>query len=89
MALITVLHRVKDYDAWRKVYDDVKPMQQAGGVTAASVYRSKDDPSMVLVLHHFATMEAAEAFAASPDLRAAMERAGVEGMPRVEFFEET
>ena len=88
MTLAVVLHRVRDYRAWRQVYDDVAPMQKAGGVTAESVYQAKDDPNNVLVLHSFATRAQAETFIASPDLREAMGRAGVEGMPRIELFEE-
>jgi quinol monooxygenase YgiN len=88
MALLVVLHRVKDYAAWRKVYDDVAPMQKAGGVTAESVFRAKDDPNSVLVLHHFASMPEAAAFMNKNDIREAMERAGVEGEPRLEFYDE-
>ena len=88
MAQLVILHRVRDYQAWRQVYDAFKPQQQAGGVTAESVYRAKDDPNNVLVLHSFRTMAEAEAFVANPELRAAMQRAGVEGEPRLEFFDE-
>ncbi|MBV9282492.1 MAG: cyclase [Chloroflexi bacterium] len=89
MALTLVLHRVTDYDAWRRVYDEFEAMQKAGGVTAESVYRAKGDPNNVLVLHHFGSMSAAEAFVASPELHEAMQKAGVEGTPRIEFFEES
>jgi quinol monooxygenase YgiN len=88
MAMMVILHRVRDYDTWRKVYKEAAPMQKAGGVTKESVYRAKGDPRNVLVLHSFASMAEAEEFAARPDLRAAMGRAGVEGTPRIEFFEE-
>ena len=88
MALTVVLHRVKDYDAWRQVYDEFRPAQKAGGVTAESHYRAKDDPNSVLVLHHFESMAAAEAFFHNEQLRDAMQRAGVEGTPRVEMYEE-
>jgi heme-degrading monooxygenase HmoA len=88
MAQLVVLHRVRDYQAWRRVYDAFKPQQQAGGVTAESVYRAKDDPNNVLVLHSFRTMAEAEAFVANPELREAMQRGGVEGEPRLEFFDE-
>jgi quinol monooxygenase YgiN len=88
MAMVVILHRVRDYGAWREVYDRVEPLQKAGGVTAESVYRAKDDPNNVLVLHSFDTMAAAEAYLANPEVRDAIAEAGVEGMPRVEFFEE-
>ena len=88
VALMVVLHPVNDYEAWRKVYDEVGPIQKAGGVIEESVYRAKDDPNNVLVLHRFATVGEAEAFLQNPDLQAAMERGGVAGPLRAEIFEE-
>jgi quinol monooxygenase YgiN len=89
MAMVVILHRVRDYGAWRQVYDGVEPLQKAGGVTAESVYRAKDDPNNVLVLHSFDTMAAAEAYFVNPEVLDAIAEAGVEGVPRVEFFEES
>lgn len=88
MATTVVLHHVKDYQAWRKVYESAATIQRDGGVTAESVYQAKGDPNSVLVLHRFATMAAAEAFFANPALRDALEQGGVEGQPRIEFYEE-
>ena len=88
MTLTVVRHQVQDYRAWRKVYDEVAPLQKAGGVIEESVYQIKDDPNDVLVLHRFATRAEADAFFASPELRDAMHRAGVEGAPRIEFWDE-
>lgn len=87
MTLSVVRHHVRDYSAWRKVYDEVEPIQKAGGVIEESVYQDKDDPNDVLVLHRFASRGAAEAFFASAELHAALGRAGVDGPPRIEFFE--
>lgn len=88
MVLAVIRHRVTDYDAWRQIYSDFAPVQKAGGVIAESVYRDKDDPNTVLVLHSFATMAEAEAFINNAELHDAMQRSGVEGQPRVEFYEE-
>jgi hypothetical protein len=88
MALLVVQHPVSDYDTWRKVYDEVAPLQESSGVTSQSVYRSKDDPNLVLVLHSFPTMDQATAFLENSELEAAMKRAGVAGPPRSEFYEE-
>jgi quinol monooxygenase YgiN len=89
MATAFVQHRVKDYDAWRRVCDGVADMQKAGGVIAESVYCAEGDPNTVLVSHQFSSMSAAHDFFASPALRDAMRRAGVEeGTVRVEFFED-
>ena len=76
-----VRHRVRDYAAWREVYDGFAEVQRAGGVRAEAVYQSVDDPNDVTVTHDFDDVETARAFFASPDLKDAMMRAGVEGEP--------
>jgi hypothetical protein len=76
-----VRHRVRDYGAWREVYDSFADVQRAGGVRADAVYRSDGDPNDVMVTHDFDDIETARAFFASPDLKDAMMRAGVEGEP--------
>ena len=48
MVTAFVQHRVKDYDAWRQVYDSVVDMQKAGGVITESVYRSESDSNLVM-----------------------------------------
>lgn len=62
-------------------------MQTEAGVTEESVHRMADDPDNVLVIHHFDSVEMARAFFAGDDLREAMQRGGVQGKPRIEFFE--
>jgi hypothetical protein len=85
MATLFVRHTVSDYKAWRKVYDDFAPTQKAMGVTAETVYQSADNPSDITVTHDFATISAAQTFAGSPDLRQAMQGAGVVGAPTIWF----
>lgn len=86
MALLTVQHAVQDYPAWRAVYDSLKEMQRDWGVTSESVYQLVNAPDTVLVLHHFATVAQAQAFMTNRELQDAMQRAGVEGTPRVEIY---
>jgi hypothetical protein len=90
MATTFVLHRVRDYDAWRQVYDGVADVQKTGGVVEEAVYRSESDPNTVLVMHRFGTREQAHAFfEGNPALMDAMMRAGVDaGSLRIEFFDE-
>ena len=83
-----IQHRVKDYDVWRKVYDGFADVQNAGGVTHESVHRAKNDPNDLLVIHGFESVAEAEAFLAGAELRDAMQRAGVEGQPRIEIYED-
>ncbi len=83
-----VRHKVADYDAWRQVYDTLDGVQRDGGVTAESVHRLVGDGDDVLVIHHFDTAEAAEAFFNNGDLREGMKAAGVQGPPRIEIYQD-
>jgi hypothetical protein len=87
MVTMFVRHQVADYAAWRRVYDTLGAVQKAGGVTAEDVYQAVGDPNDLTVTHDFATIEAAQAFAGSAELQAAMHDAGVVGAPTVWFTE--
>jgi hypothetical protein len=78
-----IRHRVRDYDAWRKVYDDFADMQREHGVRAEAVFRILDDPNEVIVTHDFDDPHSAKAFFDLPELRDAMARGGVDGEPTV------
>jgi hypothetical protein len=78
-----VRHEVTDYVAWRKAYDSFAATQRKLGVIAQAVYQSLDDPNDVTVTHDFVSAEKARAFAASAELKAAMQKAGVKGAPQI------
>jgi ABC-type sugar transport system substrate-binding protein len=78
-----VRHEVADYGVWRKTFDAFAPTQKKQGVIYKAVYRSTEDGNDVTVIHDFRSLEKAKAFAASPELKAAMERAGVKGAPQI------
>lgn len=87
MATATLIarHRVNDYSAWRSVYDSVDGLRQQYGCTGDEVLVDPADKQEVFVVHRFPTLEQAEAFAGSNELREAMGRAGVAGPPRIEI----
>jgi ABC-type sugar transport system substrate-binding protein len=78
-----VRHEVADYGVWRKTYDAFAPTQKKLGVVYKAVYQSTDDPNDVTVIHDFHSLEKAKAFAASAELKAAMEKSGVKGAPQI------
>ncbi len=82
-ARLFVRHEVTDYGVWRKVYNDFGKTRRKLGVTAQAVYRSAENPNDVTVTHDFKSLEQAKAFIASPDLKAAMDKAGVKGAPQI------
>ena len=79
MAIVSVVtHKVKDFTAWKHVYDGAKGIQKEGGVRAHSVLRASDDPNMVMVTHTFDTLAAAQAFFANAALKKALVDGGVD-----------
>lgn len=85
MATLFVRHTVADYAAWRRIFDDFGPTQKAMGVTDKAVYQAADNPNDITVTHEFATLDAANAFAGSPELKSAMHDAGVTSAPTIWF----
>jgi quinol monooxygenase YgiN len=85
MTTLFAKHEVKDYAAWRRVYDDFDAKRRKMGVISDSVYRSEDDPNNITVTHDFSDLAAAKAFADSQELRDTMHKAGVTGAPEIWF----
>ena len=83
-----VQHQVKDYAAWKKVYDSVKDLRTSNGELSDKIYRDADDPNKLTVVFEWDSLENAKKYASSPELKAAMERAGVEGKPSIYFLNE-
>lgn len=84
-ATLLVRHHVNDFGAWRAVYDEVEGLRQQYGCTAAKVLVDPSDKQEVFVVHAFPSVEQAEGFASSTELKDAMGRAGVAGAPRIEI----
>ena len=85
MTTLFVRHTVADYAVWRRIFDDFAATQKALGVTDKAVYQAADNANDVTVTHDFATLESAKAFADSPELKAAMNDAGVTSAPTIWF----
>jgi hypothetical protein len=84
-ATLLVRHEVEDYAAWRSAYETVEGLRKEHGCTKAEVLIDPVDKRDVFVLHRFPTLDQAQAFAGSSQLREAMGRAGVKGAPRIEI----
>lgn len=81
--LAVISHPVADYAAWRAVYDGAEPVRAAAGVTGAEVFLDAANPLMVVVLHRFLTIAAAQGFLNDPGLAEAMKKGGVTAPPVV------
>ena len=88
MASLLFQIKVKEYSAWRKVYDTLKGFRISMGQLSEQVYRDADDPHKVAILFTWDAIENAQKYTRAPELRAAMADAGVEGPPSITFLNE-
>ncbi len=84
-ATLLVRHQVEDYATWRSVYDSLDGLRKEHGCTEDEVMVDTADKQDVFVIHRFPTLEQAQSFAGSSELREGMSHAGVKGAPRIEF----
>jgi quinol monooxygenase YgiN len=89
MITLVVHHRVRDYDAWKPVFDEHEDVRREHGAAEHRIYRMLDDGDMVAIHLDFPSVDAARGFMADPSLGEALERGGVEGEPGHGFLELT
>jgi hypothetical protein len=86
---LEIVHKVKDFDAWLKAFDNEGSATRAGyGMIDKGLARGVDDSTMVYIL--FVVTDTAKAMARgnSPELKKIMTDAGVVGAPRINMFKE-
>jgi hypothetical protein len=83
---VLITHKVKDWDAWLKVFDADKPNRVAAGLTDRAVGYSVGDNHMVTIALAISDMKKAEDMAKSPELKKKMDEAGVEGPPTFFYY---
>lgn len=82
---LVVTHKVQDFERWKPVYDSTAAWKPGFGWKQGTVFAIDGDRNNVMVMEEFSNMEQAKAFASSPELKAAMGKAGVMGPPEVRF----
>ncbi|OGO65260.1 MAG: hypothetical protein A2Z45_02770 [Chloroflexi bacterium RBG_19FT_COMBO_55_16] len=88
MASMLVQHKVKDFAEWKKVYDSVADLRASNGELSDKLYRDANDPNRLTLIFKWDSLANAQKYANSPELKAAMEKAGVEGPPSIYFLNE-
>ena len=88
MASLLIQHQVQDYATWKKVFDSVHDLRISSGELSAQIFHDASDPNKLTVLNKWDSVENAQKFAHSPDLMAAMQKAGVVGQPSIFFLNE-
>jgi len=82
---VIVTHPVKDFGAWKIVFDEFEQLRKEAGELTAVVLRHADDPNVVSVLNTWTSVDAAKAFVASEEIKKGMGEAGVTAPPTFVF----
>lgn len=83
-----VRQNVKDYDKWKKIFDEDGVNRKTASSKGGQVFRALDDPNNVFVMLDFDDLDKAKKFIDSDGLKEAMKKAGVVGKPDVYLMDE-
>ncbi len=83
-----VRHKVADFNNWKKVFDEMGATRATHGWIRHEVLRDAADPNLVTVVNKMKSIDGAKAYGTSPDLKDAMQRAGVISQPDISFLED-
>lgn len=84
---VEITHRVKDFDAWLKVYDgEGTATRAAEGLYDVALARGVDDPNLVHIVFDIKDLAQAKASISSDKKKALMMGAGVEGPPVIKYY---
>jgi hypothetical protein len=84
---VTITHKVKDFDAWLKVFDTEGSATRATfGLQDVVLARGIEDQNLVFIVFDIKDMIKAKARMGDPALQKLMMDAGVEGPPKIRFY---
>jgi quinol monooxygenase YgiN len=88
MTSMIVTHKVKDYSIFKKTFDSVIDLRKSNGELSDRIYRDASDPNEITLIFKWNSLANAQKYAHSPELKAAMDKAGVVGLPEIHFLTE-
>jgi heme-degrading monooxygenase HmoA len=86
MATMLVQQTVKDFAEWKKAYDSMASLRASKGAISDMVFHDASDKNKVTVILNWDSLDKAKQYAQSPELKAAMQKAGVEGPPQINYL---
>jgi heme-degrading monooxygenase HmoA len=87
MPYLLELHKVRDYERWREVFDADAAGRDAAGCRGTRIFRNAEDPEEVVVLFEWDGLESARRRIESATLSRRFDEAGVSGgIGQTEFY---
>jgi len=89
MAHILVRHKVADFDKWKPLFEDHRPVREAASLKNLYLWRNEGDPNDIIVLFEASDLAKAKEFLGSSELKIKMQEHGVQGAPEIVFLSES
>ena len=86
MVTVIISHECKNYSDWRKVFDADEGNRSKAGFKSTALYHAADNANKITIMGEAPSVEALNSFFSNPELKAAMEKGGVIGMPEVRIL---
>ena len=87
MSYVMISHKVANYAKWKRVVKSHAKWRKASGEKCFYACRNRKQPNDVMVWCEWDSAARMKKFMNSPELRQAMENAGVIGQPEVSYFD--
>jgi quinol monooxygenase YgiN len=78
MDYVLIIHAVKDYRAWKVVFDDAAGIRKEAGEVSFQVLRYEEDSNRIVHFSQWQSLAKAKAFFESPELVKIRRQTGVE-----------
>lgn len=78
MQYVLIIHAIKDYSAWKKVFDDAASIRKAAGEQSYQLLRYEADSNKIVHFSKWQSLAQARAFFESPTVVEIRHKAGVE-----------
>jgi hypothetical protein len=88
MTKVFIRHKVRDYAKWKKTFDGFLAQRKVGGELSYSIGHVPNEPNNLCLIFDWDSVDNANAFLLSEELRAAMKESTVAELPDI-FISET
>ncbi|MGB2958375.1 MAG: antibiotic biosynthesis monooxygenase [Bacteroidota bacterium] len=86
MPSIIIKHTVQDFPKWKTAFDEHAETRKAGGCLGGKLFQDAKDPNHLTIVMHWDSLQKAQGFLESSNLREVMEKAGVTSQPEIQFL---
>lgn len=85
--VMAISYTVKNYDTWKKVFDEHESMLIESGLTTRALARGTDNPNKIYLFLNVADMQKAKEYATNPKLKEVRKTAGVISKPEIFYVD--